>query len=155
MVTIRKANKEDVKMLSDFFSRMYKLNSEFDPLLSVPENLEERVIKAVEKSLDNSNELLVLAEDEGRVVGAARVIITERLFYNPDREAIIEEFYVHPSYRRQGVGREIIGFIQEKLKRRGIDLITANFPARNLIAVSFYKKMGFREIYCKFIKKVS
>ncbi|MEM0188957.1 MAG: GNAT family N-acetyltransferase, partial [Saccharolobus sp.] len=113
MVTIRKANKEDVKMLSDFFSRMYKLNSEFDPLLSVPENLEERVIKAVEKSLDNSNELLVLAEDEGRVVGAARVIITERLFYNPDREAIIEEFYVHPSYRRQGVGREIIGFIQE------------------------------------------
>ncbi|MEM3209972.1 MAG: N-acetyltransferase, partial [Saccharolobus sp.] len=27
MVTIRKANKEDVKMLSDFFSRMYKLNS--------------------------------------------------------------------------------------------------------------------------------
>ncbi|BDC18829.1 GNAT family N-acetyltransferase [Acidianus sp. HS-5] len=155
MVTIRKANKEDVKTLADFFSRMYRLNSEFDPLLSIPEDLEERVTKAVERSMENPNEILVLAEDEGKIVAAARVIITERLFYVPDREATIREFYVHPSYRRQGVGEEIVGFIQEELKRRGIELIAAEFPARNLIATSFYKKMGFREIYCEFIKKIS
>jgi len=36
MVTIRRATKEDVKTLIDFFSRMYRLNSEFDPLLLTP-----------------------------------------------------------------------------------------------------------------------
>lgn len=154
MVTIRKANKEDINMLVDFFSRMYKLNSEFDPLLMVPEDLEDRVNKVVEKSLENPNEILVVAEDQGKIVGAARVIIYDRIFYNPDKEAVIEEFYVHPSYRRQGVGKEIVSFIETELEKRGIQLIAANFPARNLIAVSFYKKMGFREIYCRFIKKV-
>ncbi|TRM78919.1 N-acetyltransferase, partial [Sulfolobus sp. D5] len=32
MVTIRRAKKEDIEMITDFFSRMYRLNSEFDPL---------------------------------------------------------------------------------------------------------------------------
>ncbi|AOL16661.1 GNAT family N-acetyltransferase [Sulfolobus sp. A20] len=154
MVTIRRAKKEDIEMITDFFSRMYRLNSEFDPLLSTQEDLEERVSKVIEKSLESPNEIIVIAEDNGKVVGAARVIAYDRIFYVPEKEAVIEEFYVHPSYRRQGVGKEIVSFIQGELEKLGIQLIAANFPARNLIAASFYKKMGFREIYCKFIKKI-
>ncbi|WP_338598365.1 GNAT family N-acetyltransferase [Sulfolobus tengchongensis] len=154
MVTVRKATKEDSRTLVDFFSRMYRLNSEFDPLLLVPENLEERVSKMVEKSLDDSNEMLVIAEDQGKIVGAARVMIVDRLFYVPDKEAVIREFYVHPSYRRQGVGNEIVKFIEDELRERGIEILAAQFPSRNLIAVSFYRKMGFREIYCDFVKKI-
>ncbi|ACP39163.1 MAG: GNAT family N-acetyltransferase [Saccharolobus sp.] len=154
MVTIRRATKEDVKTLIDFFSRMYRLNSEFDPLLLTPENLEERINKVVEKSLEDQNEMIVVAEDQGRIVGAARVLIIDRIFYTPEKEALIREFYVHPSYRRQGVGNEIVNFIISELKERGIEILGAEFPSRNLIAISFYRKMGFREIYCEFIKKI-
>jgi len=155
MVTIRRATKEDVKTLIDFFSRMYRLNSEFDPLLLTPENLEERINKVVEKSLeDHQNEMIVVAEDQGRIVGAARVLIIDRIFYTPEKEALIREFYVHPSYRRQGVGNEIVNFIISELKERGIEILGAEFPSRNLIAISFYRKMGFREIYCEFVKKI-
>lgn len=153
MVTIRRATKEDVKTLIDFFSRMYRLNSEFDPLLLTPENLEERINKVVEKSLEDQNEMIVVAEDQGRIVGAARVLIIDRIFYTPEKEALIREFYVHPSYRRQGVGNEIVNFIISELKERGIEILGAEFPSRNLIAISFYRKMGFREIYCEFVKK--
>ncbi|QGA55436.1 GNAT family N-acetyltransferase [Sulfolobus sp. E5-1-F] len=154
MVTIRRASREDVKTLIDFFSRMYRLNSEFDPLLLTPENLEERINKVLEKSLEDTNEMIVVAEDQGRVVGAARVLIIDRLFYVPEKEALIREFYVHPSYRRQGVGNEIVNFIINELKNKGIEIIGAEFPSRNLIAISFYRKMGFREIYCEFVKKI-
>ncbi|ADX83720.1 GNAT family N-acetyltransferase [Saccharolobus islandicus] len=154
MVTIRRATKEDVKTLIDFFSRMYRLNSEFDPLLLTPENLEERINKVVEKSLEDQNEMIVVAEDQGRIVGTARVLIIDRIFYTPEKEALIREFYVHPSYRRQGVGNEIVNFIISELKERGIEILGAEFPSRNLIAISFYRKMGFREIYCEFIKKI-
>ncbi|AAK42977.1 GCN5-related N-acetyltransferase [Sulfolobus islandicus Y.G.57.14] len=154
MVTIRRATKEDVKTLIDFFSRMYRLNSEFDPLLLTPENLEERINKVVEKSLEDQNEMIVVAEDQGRIVGAARVLIIDRIFYTPEKEALIREFYVHPSYRRQGVGNEIVNFIISELKERGIEILGAEFPSRNLIAISFYRKMGFREIYCEFVKKI-
>jgi ribosomal protein S18 acetylase RimI-like enzyme len=154
MVTIRRATKEDVKTLIDFFSRMYRLNSEFDPLLLTPENLEERINKVVEKSLEDQNEMIVVAEDQGRIVGAARVLVIDRIFYTPEKEALIREFYVHPSYRRQGVGNEIVNFIISELKERGIEILGAEFPSRNLIAISFYRKMGFREIYCEFVKKI-
>ncbi|AHC52171.1 N-acetyltransferase GCN5 [Sulfolobus acidocaldarius SUSAZ] len=154
MVSIRLAKKEDTKNIVDFFSRMYRLNSEFDPLLNNPENLEERVSKSVDKSLENPDEIIVVAEDNGKIVGTARVIVHERSFYFPDREAIIEEFYVHPAYRRQGVGKDIISFIEEELEKRGIQLLSANFPSRNVIASSFYKKMGFREIHSKYVKRI-
>jgi len=154
MVTIRVAGKEDAKVLADFFSRMYKLNSEFDPLLLTPDDLEERVAKVVEKSLEDPNEILVVAEDQGKIVGAARVIIIDRIFYSPEKEAVIREFYVHPSYRRQGVGNEIVNFIESELRKKGIEILAAEFPSRNIIAVSFYRKMGFREIYCEFVKKI-
>lgn len=154
MVLIRKATKEDVKDLVDFFSRMYRLNSEFDPLLATPENLEERVSKIVEKSLQSQDEMIVVAEDNKRIVGAARVIIQDRIFYVPEKEAIIQEIYVYPSYRRQGIGKEIIDFIEAELRTKGIQLLSAYFPARNLIAVSFYKKMGFREVHSKYVKRI-
>lgn len=154
MVLVRKATEQDVKDIVDFFSRMYRLNSEFDPLLATPADLEERVSKTVEKSLQSPDQIIIVAEENKRVVGVARVIIYDRMFYVPEKEAVIEEFYVYPSYRRQGVGKEIVDFIEKELKERGIELLSANFPSRNLIAVSFYKKMGFREIYSKYTKKV-
>ena len=154
MATIRLARKEDVKALVDFFSRMYRLNSEFDPLLSTPDDLEDRVAKCVEKSLEDPNVMIVVAEEEGKIVGAARVLIIDREFYSPAKEALIREFYVHPAYRRQGVGSEIVNFIESELRKRGIEILGAMFPSRNLIAVSFYKKMGFRDIYSEFVKKI-
>ncbi|AWR96896.1 GNAT family N-acetyltransferase [Acidianus sulfidivorans JP7] len=154
MVSVRKANKEDIAEITEFFSRMYRLNSEFDPLLSIPDNLEEIVKKNVEKSLGNENEIIVVAEDKNKIVGAARVIIYNRLYYKPDQEAIIEEFYVYPAYRRQGIGQYIIKYIEKELSEKGIYLLSANFPSRNLIAASFYKKMGFRDIYSKYIRKI-
>ncbi|ARM75480.1 GNAT family N-acetyltransferase [Acidianus manzaensis] len=154
MVTVRKGTKEDINEIVDFFSRMYRLNSEFDPLLSVPNDLEEKVRKNVEKSLENHNEIIVIAEDKDKIVGASRVIIYDRIFYEPEEEAMIEEFYVYPSYRRQGVGQLIVEYIEKQLNDRGIQLLSANFPSRNLIAASFYKKMGFREIYSKYVRKI-
>lgn len=154
MVLVRKANEEDLKDIVDFFSRMYRLNSEFDPLLATPTDLEERVSKMIERSLNNQDEMIIVAEDNKRIVGAARVIIYNRIFYVPEKEAIVEEFYVYPSYRRQGVGNQIISFIEKQLKEKGIQLLSANFPSRNLIAASFYKKMGFREIHSKYTKKL-
>jgi len=88
------------------------------------------------------------------LVGAARVKILEREFYVPNRVAVIEEIYVMPAYRRSGVGEAILDYLTSELKGLGVDSVTARFPAKNVIAVSFYKKRGFREIHYEFVKKL-
>lgn len=154
MAVIRKATKDDIPTVVDFFVRMYRLNSEFDPLLESASDLEQKVKEVVEKCVEGQDSLIVVAEEDGKIVGAARITIVDRMFYEPKKEALIREFYVHPAKRREGIGQQIFQYLESELKKIGISVIGAMFPARNLIATSFYKKLGFRDIYYEFIKRI-
>jgi ribosomal protein S18 acetylase RimI-like enzyme len=155
MVIVRRAKKEEIEIVASMLSRMYRLNSEFDPLLQVPEDLEERMKKSIEISMFNDNFIVLVAEEEGKIIGAARVKIVDREFYLPEKEGIIEEIYVHPAYRKKGIGEAIIKYIQKELLSKGVKLVSAHFPAKNIIAISFYKKLGFIEEHYHFIKNIS
>lgn len=91
-----------------------------------PPELVDRIIKG--------SFLFVVAEEEGRAIGMARVLS------DGVSDAYIQDFVVHPSYRGQGVGKEILRYIVRALKKRGISWI-------GLIAqpgtVEFYRKEGF------------
>ncbi|MBB5253669.1 GNAT family N-acetyltransferase [Sulfurisphaera ohwakuensis] len=151
---IRKAIEKDIEALTDMFARMYRLNSEFDPLLEVPQDLEEKVRESIKKSFNKDDVLLIVVEEDGKVVGGARVFISDREFYIPQKVGIIQEIYVYPSYRRKGIGEEIINYIEKELKEKGIDTVLARFPAKNVIATSFYVKKGFRELHNEYIRNI-
>ncbi|MCL4343942.1 MAG: GNAT family N-acetyltransferase [Nitrososphaerota archaeon] len=152
-MTIRKAVKSDIDSLTDMFSKMYILNSEFDPLLQVPDDIKQRVRDSVEDALNDEKSLIYIYED-GKPYAAIKIKLDEREFYAPSKVARIEEFYVHPAKRREGLGGYFLSFIEEELKKMGVTLIIARFPSKNLIAVSFYSKSGFREIHNEFAKSV-
>jgi GNAT superfamily N-acetyltransferase len=151
---IRRVKEEDLDYLASMFSRMYSLNAEFDPMLQVPEDLEQRVKQSLLEDMKNPDSMIVVAEDEGKVVGGARVKVQRRRFYVPERVAIIEEIYVMPAFRRMGVGNAILNYVSDELRKAGISSMTARFPAKNIIAVSFYRKRDFREIHHEFIKRI-
>ncbi|MEM0097702.1 MAG: GNAT family N-acetyltransferase [Conexivisphaerales archaeon] len=152
-MTIRKAVKSDIDSLTEMFSKMYILNSEFDPLLQVPDDIKQRVRDSVEGALNDEKSLIYIYEDE-KPYAAIKIKLDERDFYYPSKVARIEEFYVHPAKRRSGIGRYFLNFVEEELKKLGVTLIIARFPSKNLIAVSFYSKSGFREIHNEFAKSV-
>ncbi len=83
-----------------------------------------------------------------RIVGVLKADIRERLFYSPSIEGAIVDFYVMPEYRRKGgLGRMMLERAITILRERGgAQLITAEFPTQNQIAVNFYNKMGFRSL---------
>lgn len=141
------AEPKDVDVIAEMFGRMYSLNSEFDPLLQVHDEVEERLRKRLMEELNNRDALIAVAEDEDKVVGAVRVRLETREFYVPEKMAIIEEIYVMPAFRRKGIGEKLVDYVTSELAKRGARSIMARFPAKNVIAVSFYTKRGFREIH--------
>jgi len=153
-MAVRRAGKSDIDSLTDMFSRMYILNSEFDPLLQVPDDIRERVRESLEKAFNDERNLIYIYEEGDRPYAAIKVRLDDREFYVPQRIARIEEFYVHPSRRRAGIGKYLLGYVEEDLKKMGVSLIIARFPSKNLIAVSFYTKNGFREIHNEFAKSL-
>lgn len=143
---IRHARRGDAPSIADLMVRIKKLNNEFDPLFAVREDLKSTAMKYVSETLGNPDKLMLVAEEEGKVVGVLRAEMRHRPFYEPSREGFITEFYILPEFRRKALGHEILDKASEELKNKGAQIIVADVPSQNEIAVRFYTKRGYRSI---------
>ncbi|MDV3277128.1 MAG: GNAT family N-acetyltransferase [Nitrososphaerales archaeon] len=145
-VKIRRGTERDVGSAADLIVRTKRLNNEFDPLFMVVEDSRERAEKYVSDSLRSPEVLLLVATRGEKVVGVLRAQLRNRVFYHPTREGHITDFYVLPEFRRKTLGNDMLEKVSEQLKRMGAEMITAEVPSQNEIAVRFYTKRGFRSL---------
>jgi ribosomal protein S18 acetylase RimI-like enzyme len=145
-IVIREIRKDEIGRAASLVARLKRLNGEFDPLLKTTDSLENEAQRAVERATSNSDSLVLVALVGSKVVGIVKADLKDRTFYEPRREGAIDEFYILPEYRRGSLGRDLLSSISEKLKQKGAELITAEFPSQNEIAKRFYTKLGFRTL---------
>jgi ribosomal protein S18 acetylase RimI-like enzyme len=149
-VHLRRATAADVKPLAALLVRLKRLNEEFDPLLKVRDDVEERARELLTSDLANPMAIVLAAEglgtDRGKIVGVVRAQVRERPFYAPTKEGVILDIYLLPLHRRHGVGEYLLTETTRALKEQGAGIVTAEFPTQNEIAARFYAKRGFRPI---------
>jgi ribosomal protein S18 acetylase RimI-like enzyme len=143
---IRHARPGDKLAITDLMVRIKKLNNEFDPLFKVREDLKSAAMKYVSETFGNPDKLMLVAEEGGKVVGVLRAEIRHRPFYEPGREGFITEFYILPEFRRKALGHLILDKASGELKKMGAQIVVADVPSQNEIAVRFYTKRGFRSL---------
>ena len=82
----------------------------------------------------------VLAETRGELIGFA-------LGYPdaPDLARVVT-LDVHPGFRRQGLGRRLLGELLARLAAAGSARTLLEVDVRNSGAIEFYRREGFREI---------
>ena len=151
-IKVRAAKREDIEQAAGLIVRMKRLNNEFDPLFDLVDDALDRAKDYLSKSLRASNSLVLVAVKGRSVVGVLRAEVRERLFYKPISGGNITDFYVLPEQRRKALGNTMLEHASTALRRLGAEVVTAEFPARNEIAVKFYSKRGFRaltNIYAK------
>ncbi|MFB6490850.1 MAG: GNAT family N-acetyltransferase [Thermoproteus sp. AZ2] len=152
-VVIRAAVENDVDSIADLVARLKRLNGEFDPLLKPVDNISSVAKEYVKSKISSSSSVVLVAEVDGRIIGAVIGDIEDRLFYEPRISGVIREFYIMPEYRRKGLGKRMMSEVIDAMKRRGAQVILADFPSLNEIAVEFYKKMGFRPVDSVYAKE--
>jgi ribosomal protein S18 acetylase RimI-like enzyme len=149
-VRLRPASEADIPVLVPLLVRLKRLNEEFDPLLKVRSDVDERSADVLRADLANPNSVVLAAQgtdrDRDKVVGVVRATVRERPFYMPEREGVILDIYLLPLYRRRGVGEYLLEETTALLRGRGAGIVTAEFPTQNEIASRFYAKRGFRPI---------
>ena len=149
-IHVRFAAESDVPALVPLLVRLKRLNEEFDPLLKVRTDVDERAREVLKADLTNPRAVVLAAEGVGaekdKVVGVVRAQVRERMFYWPELEGVILDIYLLPLYRRHGVGEYLLKETIEHLKAKGARVVTAEFPSQNEIAGRFYAKRGFRPI---------
>lgn len=76
----------------------------------------------------------LVAEVEGEPVGFGQL--------DPERTEIVS-VYVHPERGRRGVGRRLVGALEERARERGWDVIELD---ASLNAVRFYAQLGYERV---------
>ena len=146
-VVVREMSAADIDGSVDLILRLKKLNVEFDSIFVVSDNAKKDAEDRLKEAVKNpERHISLLAERGGKVLGVMLINILDRCYYLPEKEARITDFYIMPEFRRSGAGKMLISRSYEELKKRKISIITAEFPSQNLIALRFYKSLGYREI---------
>ena len=91
----------------------------------------------IERCLRNRDCVVLIARDRRRVVGFA---IME--FYAI--HAHLNLFAVQPGYQRQGIGRQLLEWLEASARTAGIFKVNLELRATNDGARLFYEKLGYR-----------
>ena len=95
--------------------------------------------KSVASELGNRLSLWLVAMDGDTVagyVGSQSVL----------DEADMMNVAVHPDYRRQGIGRELVLALAEALQKKGIRGLMLEVRQSNAPAIALYEQLGFQQV---------
>jgi GNAT superfamily N-acetyltransferase len=86
---------------------------------------------AVEKILaDGRNGCILVAEDEGRMIGTGTLVNDE-----------VGRMFVMPECQGLGIGRDILGRLEQVAREKGLRHLRLD---ASLVARAFYERMGFK-----------
>ncbi len=119
--------------------------NDLDELFFLNELFENTTTKQLmEKSiLENQNEIICIAFIDGVACAYATAIIISSMCYENSR-ADIETLFVRQEYRNQGIGEALIKCLEDELLSRGIVHFHLTTHSGNNVALSLYKKIGYK-----------
>jgi ribosomal protein S18 acetylase RimI-like enzyme len=60
-------------------------------------------------------------------------------------DAFIDELYVEPNYRRQGIGRRAVFFVEERAREMGVQALHLEVDPGNDPALELYRRTGYED----------
>lgn len=133
---IRQATIEDSAVIAQLITQLIEASG-YEDLVS-PEQIE----KSLRKMADSDVYQVLLAEDQGQIVGLLSLNFRHTLFH-PALSAFIDELVVEQGHRRQGVGQQLIAEAIERCRAAGCCEIEVSTEQSNKAAQKFYRQHGF------------
>ena len=104
------------------------------------EPVPDKFMAALREAVEAGELEVLTARAEGRVVGVA--VLAYRLSISAaGLFASIEDLYVRPDARRQGIGRALLEAVKERCASRGVSYVEAQVEDEG--AAAFYSAMGY------------
>lgn len=98
---------------------------------------------AFSKIIMDPNQLLIVAEKAGNIVGVLQISFVYHLSFNGARRALIEGVHVSEKLRNQGIGQQMMEWAIQKAKEEGCRFIQLTSNKQRTDAHRFYTKLGF------------
>ncbi|MFV2119517.1 GNAT family N-acetyltransferase [Streptomyces sp. Act-28] len=106
--------------------------------------------RAYERLRDDPNQLLVVADADGEVVGTLQLTIVPGLSRKGATRSIIEGVRVHGSRRGHGLGARLVEWAIGESRRQGCRLVQLTSDSTRTDAHRFYQGLGFTDSHVGF-----
>jgi predicted N-acetyltransferase YhbS len=138
-IMIRKATKEDVTeivhLLADDMLGSKRENSGSD--------IAQSYYDAFDAINNDANQLLIMAEIEGKVVGTLQISYVTNMSHKGAKRAMIEGVHVDVSLRSQGIGQYMMEWAIAEAVKQGCRFVQLTSNKQRKEAHRFYERLGF------------
>jgi N-acetylglutamate synthase-like GNAT family acetyltransferase len=139
MVNIRKAEKKDIPTILDLYKQ---LSFEPDKYQKAPEPDGRCILHEIEKY---PNASLLVAEEEGKVVGTTFLAILPTFAHGTSPFGVIEYVVVDEKCRSKGIGKALMDECKARAKAAGCYKVMLASSKQRTRAHKFYRAQGFKE----------
>lgn len=94
-------------------------------------------------SADPNQELVVLENDDGEIIGTLQLSFIQYLTYQGGIRAQVEAVRIRDDLRGSGVGRTLLEWAIGRAKERNAHLLQLTTDKQRPEAILFYEKLGF------------
>jgi ribosomal protein S18 acetylase RimI-like enzyme len=145
---IRRANKTDVSIIHQLQNQLFEEESIYG---FAPDS-----IKEINKSI---NHYLLVVEIKNEVIGfiSGVIKISEGLAVIPEGESYleIENLYVVPQFRKQGIGGKLVDELLAEAKRNKIAYASLYSATKDVHGIlKFYERHNFQSWYIQMFRKL-
>lgn len=141
MVMIRQATEEDIPRILELYRELAITTSEVELSRSPSPDDCRRVLAEI--CAAPGHELLV-AEDQGHVVGTMVLLIVPDLSHGACPWALVENLVIGHEQRRRGFGRLLMDYAMARARDAGCYRIVLSSDKRRHEAHRFYRSLGFQ-----------
>lgn len=123
-------------------------NSFIDPSSIEVDEAHVRAFDTIDS--DSRNEMLVLDDGDGTVLGCLQVTYIPGLTHNGAERALIEAVRIRADRRGAGLGRDMLTQAIDRARRHGCHLVQLTSNRQRADAHRFYTSLGFTQSHLGF-----
>jgi len=136
---IRKAKKEDFKQ---YLKLVKKSDAEYSKLIGEKIKTNKRQIKkSFNESITSNKKILLIAENNKKVVG---YLVCSLYISDYQKSGEMDYLFVPKGWKKKGIGKLLIKEFIDILKNKKLEKCRLDVNIKNISAINFYKKLGFK-----------
>jgi ribosomal protein S18 acetylase RimI-like enzyme len=139
---VRRATEDDLQDVVRLF-RDLSAHQERWRVFPSRADLTEEMRRRYQAELDDPDALLVVAEEDGRIVGMAAGHIHKPSSMSEELAVELGSVYVEPGYRQRGLASALTSEVARFARERGVERITLKTFAQNEEALRAWERIGF------------
>ncbi|MDO8571585.1 MAG: GNAT family N-acetyltransferase [bacterium] len=144
-IAIRRAKVSDIDSVVSLAMELMKMHAKQDPLFEMKIGVRPVYKKYFIEGLRSSKKILLIARDREIVVGYILAVYSERKpIFKIKNIGVVNEIYILPEYRKQGIARKLLEEIDNWFKKKNLHHSQLFVHGSNISAQKTWKALGFK-----------